>query len=56
MRVAQLSWSETTGWAAAPRNRTNTSDADLVFFFGTRQALTCGERYRELRAMLRALT
>ncbi len=51
MRVAQLSWSETTGWAAAPGILTNASDADLVFFFGTRQALTCGERYRELRAM-----
>ena len=51
MRVAQLSWSETTGWASASGNLTNTTDADLVFFFGARQALASGERYRELRAM-----
>jgi hypothetical protein len=51
MRVAQLSWSETAGWASAPGNRT---DSDLVFFFGTRQALSCGSRYGELRAMFPA--
>jgi hypothetical protein len=48
MRVAQLSWSETTGWGAGPGDRTN---ANLVFFFGSRQALSCGTRYHELRAM-----
>src|SRR5271170_4828563 len=48
MRVAQLSWSETAGWTAVSGDRAN---ADLVFFFGTRQALACGARYRELRAM-----
>ena len=48
MRVAQLTWSDTTGWAVAPGERTH---ADLVFFFGSRQALACGARYRELRAM-----
>lgn len=48
MRVAQLCWSENAGWAVVPGERT---DADLVFFFGTRQALTCGARYHELRAM-----
>ncbi len=48
MRVAQLSWSETAGWSTSPGERTN---ADLVFFFGTRKALTCGARYQELRAM-----
>jgi hypothetical protein len=48
MRVAQLTWSETAGWAVAPGERTH---ADLVFFFGSRQALACGARYRELRAM-----
>ena len=51
MRVAQLSWSETTGWASASGNPTNTTAADLVFFFGARQALASGERYRELHAM-----
>jgi len=48
MRVAQLSWSETAGWTAVSGDR---AKADLVFFFGTRQALACGARYRELRAM-----
>src|SRR5260370_9860010 len=48
MRVAQLAWSETAGWASAPGERT---DSDLVFFFGARQALSCGARYDELRAM-----
>jgi hypothetical protein len=48
MRVAQLSWSETAGWAVAPGER---NSADLVFFFGSRRGLACGERYRELRAM-----
>ena len=51
MRVAQLSWSETTGWASASGIPTNTTAADLVFFFGARQALASGERYRELHAM-----
>ena len=48
MRVAQLSWSEAAGWAPMPDDR---CDSALVFFFGTRQALSCGSRYDELRAM-----
>jgi len=48
MRLAQLSWSETAGWNAVAGGRAN---ADLVFFFGKRQALACGARYRELRDM-----
>jgi hypothetical protein len=48
MRVAQLSWSDTAGWANASGDRSN---ANLVFFFGARQALACGARYQELRAM-----
>jgi hypothetical protein len=48
MRLAQLFWSETAGWNAVAGEHT---DADLVFFFGKRQALACGARYRELRAM-----
>lgn len=47
MRAHQLSWSEAAGWSASD-GRIGT---DLVFYFGTRQALTCGTRYRELRAM-----
>jgi hypothetical protein len=48
MRVAQLSWSKTASWGAAHGDRTA---ANLVFFFGTRQALSHGARYCELRAM-----
>jgi hypothetical protein len=48
MRAAQLSWSETAGWTVAPGDRFS---ADLIFFFGARQALACGARYHELRAM-----
>jgi len=48
MRVTQLSWSEAAGWGVVP---TDFIHADLVFFFGGRQALACGARYRELRAM-----
>jgi len=48
MRVAQFSWSENGGWAVPANNGT---DSDLVFFFGKREALACGARYHELRAM-----
>lgn len=48
MRVAQLSWGETAGWTGVQGDR---GAADLVFFFGSRKALTCGARYQELRAM-----
>jgi hypothetical protein len=47
MRVQQLSWSETVGWSASEQR----IGANLLFYFGTRRALTCGTRYRELRAM-----
>jgi hypothetical protein len=48
MHAEQLSWSEASGWRAdggIPKK------ADLVLYFGTRQALTGGARYDELRAM-----
>jgi len=48
MHVAQMSWTETAGWAVAPAGR---AKADLVFFFGARKALAGGARYEELRAM-----
>lgn len=47
MRVQQLSWSEAVGWGASAQRL----GANLVLYFGTRRALTCGARYRELRAM-----
>ena len=48
MRADQLSWSETTGWRSA---NGAPAKADLVLYFATRQALACGTRYHELRAM-----
>jgi hypothetical protein len=48
MLAHQLSWSETAGW------RGGNGDgglANLVLFFGAREALACGSRYRELRGM-----
>jgi hypothetical protein len=51
MRVAQLSWNESSGWVASPGN---CADSDLVFFFGSRQKLSCGARYDELRTLFPA--
>jgi len=48
MRVGQLSWREGVGWRA---DRADADKADLVLYFGTRAALGCGARYRELKAM-----
>jgi hypothetical protein len=47
MRTEQLCWTEASGWQPAATGNA----ADLVLFFGTRQALGCGSRYRELREM-----
>jgi hypothetical protein len=48
MLAHQLSWSEASGW----RGGNGSGDsANLVLFFGARQALACGSRYRELRGM-----
>jgi hypothetical protein len=48
MHAHQLSWTEADGWRG--RNDDGNS-ANLVLFFGMRQALACGSRYRELRSM-----
>ena len=48
MRVRQIIWNNRSGWTAA---KNESDDASLVLYFGTRQALACGTRYRELRAM-----
>jgi hypothetical protein len=42
MHAHQLSWTEASGW------RGRGGDADLVLFFGSRHALACGARFREL--------
>src|SRR4030081_2615841 len=48
MHADQLSWTEAAGWRGGNGNG---SSANLVLFFGARQALACGSRYREMRAM-----
>ncbi|MGE0610866.1 MAG: FIST signal transduction protein [Hyphomicrobiales bacterium] len=46
MRVSNLSWTSGGGWSCAPGN---CHDANLVIYFGSRQALESGERYAELK-------
>jgi FIST N domain len=48
MHAHQLSWTEASGWRGGNGGADN---ADLVLFFGARQALACGSRYREMRSM-----
>src|SRR3984957_19589973 len=48
MQAHQLSWTETSGWRGG--NGHGRSE-NLVLFFGARQALAGGARYRELRTM-----
>lgn len=51
MRLQQTVWNPLTGWTPA---RPELAEASLVLYFGARQALTCGARYNELRAMFPA--
>src|SRR3984893_3795565 len=46
MQSQQITWNPQAGWT--PIKAENVS---LVFYFGTRQMLACGTRYRELREM-----
>src|ERR1700693_1703745 len=48
MQAHQLSWTETSGWRGGNGHR---GAENLVLFFGARQALACGARFRELRTM-----
>jgi hypothetical protein len=48
MRTHQLTWEAKQGWRAAS---TDSANADLVLYFGSRRELADGQRYRELRAM-----
>jgi hypothetical protein len=48
MRIRQIIWNSRSGWTAA---KSESDDATLVLYFGTRQALACGTRYQELRGM-----
>ncbi len=43
MRVEQFFWNEASGW------NTSASEADLILYFGTREALANGARFEELR-------
>jgi hypothetical protein len=47
MHASQLSWSQGSGWVGDGTS----ADATLPLYFGFRQALACGARYHELRAM-----
>lgn len=48
MRARQISWNSPAGWSDLPEARDATN---LLVYFGTREALTCGARYGELREM-----
>jgi hypothetical protein len=48
MHANQLSWTEASGWRG---DNGEGGIANLVLFFGARQALACGSRFRELRSM-----
>jgi hypothetical protein len=47
MHAEQLSWRQASGWISSAAS---SEPADLVLYFGMRQALACGARYGELRA------
>lgn len=46
MHAEQLSWNKASGWVSG---NGSSRAADLVLYFGTRQALACGARYEELQ-------
>jgi hypothetical protein len=47
MHAEQISWRQASGWTSS---HAGNGSADLVLYFGMREALTCGTRYAELRA------
>jgi hypothetical protein len=51
MHSQQITWSLQAGWSPAA---TDPEKIALVFYFGTREVLACGRRYRELREMFPA--
>jgi hypothetical protein len=48
MRIQKIVWDRQSGWTTPDKGA---SDAALVLYFGTRDALGCGARYDELRNM-----
>ncbi len=51
MRSQQITWNPQAGWTPI---KAEPEKVSLVFYFGTRQMLACGERYNELREMFPA--
>jgi hypothetical protein len=51
MRIQRIVWNSRTGWTAP---KPELGEASLLLYFGTRQVLGCGTRYRELRGMFPA--
>jgi hypothetical protein len=47
MRAQHIVWNGQSGW----RTKGEVGDPSLVLYFGTREALACGRRHEELRAM-----
>jgi hypothetical protein len=48
MRSQQITWNPQSGWSPV---KAEVKNASLVFYFGTRQMLSCGKRYQELREL-----
>jgi len=51
MHSQQITWNPQAGWTPI---KAEPEKVSLVFYFGTRQMLACGERYGELREMFPA--
>jgi hypothetical protein len=51
MHSQQITWNPQAGWTPI---KAETEKVSLVFYFGARQMLACGERYHELREMFPA--
>jgi FIST-like protein len=51
MHSRQITWNPQTGWTPV---ESEPEKASLVFYFGPREMLACGERYGELRRMFQA--
>jgi len=51
MHSQQITWNLQAGWSPVA---TDPEKVALVFYFGTREVLACGQRYRELREMFPA--
>src|SRR5260370_3394402 len=51
MHSQQITWNPQAGWTPV---KAEPKKVSLVFYFGTRQMLACGNRYNELREMFPA--